>query len=826
VRADEPEGMRETDARRDRIHLSLRTLAIAAALYLVTDLGPTRIFPPICLVLSLALAGLLLVWLVPKALRGGSVAVSALLGPVAAWVGAGILSTAASIDPRLSIEQLLWTAGQAALFLLVCDLLDLGWQPDTFATGLLLSVGVLLLKGLWQVGEWHQSWWQARVPAYPAFLVRLRLYGLADHPNLLAGLLNLALPFAILRLASSSKAVSRAVWAGWLAAADVVLFYTRSRGGWIAACAAVTVTVGWLVWRQVRAHTLSQPQRLAAIRRIGLTALAYVALFVALYVLSEVMSPSEYTRSGGSIASGGGRFSFWQVALEAARSSPWVGTGLRTYSRVYVDVVTLGSADAWVANHAHNLAMNTLAEQGLVGIAALGWLCVAAALVCIRGFRRALAWESANPDGPTPLVVGVGAALAGCLVHMQVDVISTLPTTSIVLVILGAILAHEDQYPTYRRVHFPRFVAVLSAMVVVAGCVLLGRYARAQDAYLRGLVDALGGDWASASQCMRDAVALDPAFTFYREQLAYAEGTALLAETAPNESGLSGVASCYRNVLATQPLWVPNYLNAAWIALQMGDGEQATSLLREAAHATDGWPLASILLAQRLLAQGADDQASALLSKVLERDPAAGDLAACQASALCGRVAASTAARQEPTPWTISVRAMALTDRGLARSALETLASVPITNSYPRPWIERARAHLALGQVREAAYALKLADTLTTRSGFAEDDRHAAMVRAALLQEQGDLTSATKALENVVRPQLLVVPYHYTTFHRFGLPGLLLPGLADLATTRADVDASMALSRLYSLQGREEDAAWAQERANTLAALFAEPALP
>jgi hypothetical protein len=296
----------------------LRGLLLGLALFIYTFLGAQTRLPPALLPTQGAVLLLLSGWWAWKAARRQRLAHSPLALPLVAMLAAATLSTLLSLDQRLSFEGLLATTALVLFFFLLCDLLLLGWSPETFVRALLLLATLLLVQGLLAAAQWHWSWFSVRVPEYPTFLLRYRLFDVAGHPNALAALLNMALPFAILRLAHARTHGARAAWALWLLAFDIVLFLTRSRGGWIAAGVVVAVMLCWLIAQQLALYSENPASSfgghgehggrgghggLALQRgwRIWGAALAYVALFGLMLAASAWASPSEYTTNAGGL---------------------------------------------------------------------------------------------------------------------------------------------------------------------------------------------------------------------------------------------------------------------------------------------------------------------------------------------------------------------------------------------------------------------------------------------------------------------------------------------------------------------------------------------
>ncbi len=202
-------------------------------------------------------------------------------------------------------------------------------------------MGLFLVEALGYLAFQYARWLLLSVSIYPKFLIQPQIYGVADHPNLLAGLINLApcspscgwrglTPCALwphgVRPVSSG--------ALYLLAATVVLFYTQSRGlgGLLAAIGVVLLPCSlhglphrhaWRAW-------------LATTRSIWLTLGAYLAVFLVLAARTRA-STSEYTGNAGGFTAG--RSILWQVAWDSFMSRPLTGTGPLTFTRQYMDTV-------------------------------------------------------------------------------------------------------------------------------------------------------------------------------------------------------------------------------------------------------------------------------------------------------------------------------------------------------------------------------------------------------------------------------------------------------------------------------------------------------
>ena len=791
---------------------ALRAVGLGVILFVYTWLGPLRDFPPFVLyvqgTIMLALCG----WWGWKVVRRERLARSPLALPLVALLGSTAISTFFSVDPRLSAPGLLGTLTLVLFFFVICDLLLAGWSPETFVDALLLLVALVLGQALWATVDWYWSWWQIRVPEYPPFLVPLRLYGVADHPNLLAALTNLALPFAIVRLALAPRLGARLAYGLWLVVDDVVLFFTRSRGGWVAASVVIAITVGWLLFRDGLPRRTHIGSWLRRSWRIWATMFAYLALFAALLVLTTHTSPSMYSTNGGSLTTIGGRTEFWGIAWSNFLAHPPAGSGPLTYGRTYVN--SYPAVRMFVAPHAHSIYLNVLTENGLIGILAFGWIFAVGAQILARAWRFPLIPGKLRLDRHHPLLPCVSAALGGYLVHGIADVPGMLPTTALLIVMLSALGLQTVDALGKGSGRLSRRSVVAFAVPLALGIVLV-RQTVGQQAMLQGILHGLNGDWQEATRALDAAIAADPAFAFYYAQRGYAYGVLADPSASDDEqTGLGQALGSYAIALRTGPEHVPDLLNAAELLERTGATEQADQMLAAAlSHGVD-WALPALLLGNRYAAEGKAAEAETFFATAFSREPRAREMAACRHSYSCRK-----AALRIPVETTISTQvhndALALLAQGRPQEALDALRAVPTSDVDPSLWLDRAEAHLALGQLAQVRYELRVAETV----GVMPSAR-AALTRAALHVALGQTKEAISALEVVTRPQIRDSAYSQVVFRRIGLPGPLLPRLAMLQRTSEDLAVYRELARLYAEEGRASDAAWAREQADVLAGLL------
>lgn len=222
------------------------------------------------------------------------------------------------------------------------------------------------------------------------------------QPNQLGGFLVVALPFALAGALASRR---RLPWLVVLAVAGFGVYASFSRGALLALAVVPLIFLGG---------------------RRALLAVPVLALLLVIATPDLVRERfSTVTESGSEIAT---RTDFYQTAVDIWQGSPFLGVGPGGFPAAYAEarVAGKGFVPATLFQpppHAHNLALQLLSEQGLLGLLvfiAVVVLAIRAALVLRRSRERVVSLVG----------TAVLASLAAFLVHNLVDV-TLLETTAI-----------------------------------------------------------------------------------------------------------------------------------------------------------------------------------------------------------------------------------------------------------------------------------------------------------------------------------------------------------------------------------------------------------
>jgi O-antigen ligase len=182
----------------------------------------------------------------------------------------------------------------------------------------------------------------------------------------------------------------------WLGSA-LVLIATGSRGAWGALLVAALAAAGWML-RPWAAHRT----RAAAVV-VDAAFVVAAATGVALWLGWLQMAPSALPA--------GDRVALWRDGLALASDAPFTGSGLRSTMMAlstYVYILHVG-----YISHVHNLYLELVVEQGLVGL--IAWLC----LICSA--LSALVQARSRRVTPIGMQAALLAALVALLVHGLVD---------------------------------------------------------------------------------------------------------------------------------------------------------------------------------------------------------------------------------------------------------------------------------------------------------------------------------------------------------------------------------------------------------------------
>ena len=337
-----------------------------------------------------------------------------------AFVGAALAAVPLAAAEGAAAAKFVLLAGSVFIYLLIALFLD-DWRSLKPIFAALLIVGLLVsAHALWQyfTGDLSRVGFISSTGA-----VEYRVASFFPHPNQLAGFVVLFVPLSVGLYSVFESRLARAACVVLPLLALPAAIVTYSRGVLVALVALVLVLA-----RSKRAWP----------------AIAAAAVLVVLLAPStwqdRVADAGRLDRP--EIAT---RLDFWDAALSMFQAQPVLGVGLNSFDVAYVDLDTTGrsflpGSGLAPPESAHNLYLNTLAEQGLVGIAALFLLILAAG-------RMVLALRRSSDPRIRNFGLGLLGAGIALLVSNLFDVTFVDPKTSMLvwtLLGVGAALQRID----------------------------------------------------------------------------------------------------------------------------------------------------------------------------------------------------------------------------------------------------------------------------------------------------------------------------------------------------------------------------------------------
>jgi O-antigen ligase len=320
---------------------------------------------------------------------------------VLVFFASGLVSSVQGLHPSASVQKTFLLLTAVALFLAVLLICRTREQLLVIVTGALASLFLAGAQGVLEQYLGHFS--QAGFVVNGGVVQRVQ--GSFGHPNQYAGFLATLIPLALVVMVMRGFPTSMR----WLAAAAVAtsvpaLIFSYARG------AIAGVVLGTIIW--------------LAVMRPRTAILAAVVVAVA----GTVLAPSALKERLTSSEAGGDlviREDIWSGAVQIYSQHPVFGVGLDNFSEAYAALPSnlsnaaqrrlLHQSQILVPPHAENLYLNVLAEQGIIGVAALLLLVVTALGTVFRGRRLR------DPAG-RGVCLGLGAGIVALGIHSLLEV--------------------------------------------------------------------------------------------------------------------------------------------------------------------------------------------------------------------------------------------------------------------------------------------------------------------------------------------------------------------------------------------------------------------
>lgn len=330
------------------------------------------------------------------------------------FVGAAVLSVPLASNVPSAAAKFLLIAGSVAIYALAATFLR---GPRQIKPVLAAFVAVALLVSVHTLYQYLTGEVSRIGFISESGSVEYRVASFFPHPNQLAGFLIVLVPVCVALIGVFRTPSARFAAGAAAALSTVAVLLTYSRGALLALAALALVYAA---------------RKAASVAVVG--AVVVAVAFAPSGWEDRVAGIAETDRP--EIAT---RIDFWDASLSMAESKPILGVGLNNFAEAYVGLeragrTFLGGGYFAAPETAHNVYLNTLAEQGAVGLAALALLVVA-----VGRLAQTMARD------PDPRVRALGRGLVGAgvvlLVHNFFDVTFLDPKTATVIWALFGVCA-------------------------------------------------------------------------------------------------------------------------------------------------------------------------------------------------------------------------------------------------------------------------------------------------------------------------------------------------------------------------------------------------
>ncbi|MCL6611470.1 MAG: O-antigen ligase family protein [Peptococcaceae bacterium] len=360
---------------------------------------------------ELVLLAVILSWPVQMALRGRlTYRYTALDLPILVYIGITLFlffmrskNVSLAVEgSRIYLQYLVW-------FFVGSNLLLNRRQFNALVRGIIAVAVLVSAVGIFQyvTGVETPAQWVDQAEAG----IRTRAFSIVVSPNVLGSLLIIFAMITGGQLLASRSRPERWACLAALAAIAACMVFTYSRGAWLAMGLAAA------------AFSLMYNPRLLILMAAMFLAAAKLVPGIGAR-LSYMLSPAYLASSQRA-----GRLALWQAALDRFRQDPLFGTGFGSFGGAVAARRVPGSF------YVDNFYLKTLAESGIIGLAALVWI-LGSALRC--GYA---AYKKISRGGLKIMAAAILSALLGVAAHNGVENIFEVPMMATYFWLLAGILA-------------------------------------------------------------------------------------------------------------------------------------------------------------------------------------------------------------------------------------------------------------------------------------------------------------------------------------------------------------------------------------------------
>ena len=441
------------------------------------------------------------------------------------------IATVMSGAPRLGIEYVAWSIVLTVLYLILQRLMASSFFRDRIMA--LATISAFVVGGMFvtmATATWFAWWVEIGHLATPPLRPSLESLTFGNPSAVMTASVLLTASAVAYLGGGSRRRAAIAVAAVALACAVVLL--SGSRSGWLAVAIATGTTA--ILWLLVPRHrsAITTMVRSRAVR------IATIPAVVVAIILLVAAAPGVIQR----VAAGGEayRTAFFAAAIRMFESSPLVGVGPGNWAPLRIPFTPATDVDYYIP-HAHDIYLQTLAEYGVLGLAA--------GIIVVVLLGRLLLGAVRDAD-PVRARVGWCALFATIYfaAHQTLDFYANAPSILLAFAIPIAWLdatanpaaraatanATPGDHASVIRLPAGRVIAAIGIVAIVGSVALLGWAEVGAQSMDQGKRNLDAGETSAAIDAIGAAIASDPAIPSYHFSMGLAlarDGRLAEAET-------------------------------------------------------------------------------------------------------------------------------------------------------------------------------------------------------------------------------------------------------------------------------------------------------
>ncbi len=455
--------------------------------------------------------------------------------------------------PAYAIDDVSQFVLLVILYFVLSSYFSEGGQIRVWENVFIFVTLTLVLIALRESWHWYSSWWQEWA-SLPPFMERLSSK-IIGHPNVLAGIINLAIPLIFVRVLQRGPRIRRLLNFMVLLIFFLALYLTSSRGGWVSGMVGIGALLlalfGEVGLRKIRGTGFQKIFSVRVFLYLGIVILVSAVVISGL-ILNLRQSPAH-----------GGRLDIWSHAWKIWQEQILFGRGAGSFELLYARQIQY--PPGFWAVHAHNGILQIGAELGIVGIALLLGLMP----LVFRNWRRA--YRSIEADACRYRLAAYAGIFGAVFAHQLIDFPFYSPVYA--LVVLLFVLWVEGKNTHENTIAYGKIPALIISLLLLI--FFVGSWSSLQGlaGYWRGIMSSWNEDWPTVHDEFCELANRYPGKSFYGFQCGLA-GLYVYDQTG-DERALIESLDAQQAALEHDSFWPSHWANLSFLEWYSGDRADA-----------------------------------------------------------------------------------------------------------------------------------------------------------------------------------------------------------------------------------------------------------